>query len=310
LRRHGHSGEELIRGDIRKPAALRPGGTVGVVAPAGPVDEGALARGVATLERHGFRVRLGEAVLERAHYLAGADARRASDLNAMIAARDVDAIVCARGGYGSGRLLPLVDVGPLRHRPKPLVGHSDLTFLLTHVVQRAGVVAFHGPMLSWFAQAEESTAALLSLLGGEPLPPIESGEIWRPGRAEGVLAGGCLSIVAAMIGTPYELDTRGRILFLEDVNEKPYRVDRMLTQLRQAGALDEVAALVIGELPNCFDGEEVTPAEVVLDVCRGDYPIVAGVPSGHGRGLLTLPLGVRARLAGATLEVVEAAVAA
>jgi len=248
-------------------------------------------------------------VLARRGYLAGSDAERAADWHAMVADGGVDAIFAARGGYGSGRLLPRLDADLLRRHPKAIVGHSDLTVVLNDMLQRAGVVTFHGPMVSWFAERPESTAALLALLAGEGPAQLETEEVWVEGEAEGMLAGGCLSLVAAMVGTPHAVETRGRLLFLEDVNEKPYRVDRMLTQLRQAGALDGVAGLLFGEMPNCFEGEEVCLREVALDLC-GDLgvPIAAGLPSGHGRGLVTLPFGVRARLRDRSLTFLEPAV--
>lgn len=299
----------LNGGAITLPPRLRRGDTVGVVAPAGAVDGEALDRGVAALEGAGLRVRLGRAVLERRDYLAGDDAARAADLHAMFAAGDVTAVLCARGGYGAGRLLPLLDVALVRRSPKAFVGHSDITFLLDDLVQRAGVVSFHGPMVSWLADNPTSLDNLLALLQGEPPPPVEAGEVWHAGEAEGVIVGGCLSIVAAMLGTPYQVDTRGALLFLEDVNERPYRVDRMLTQMRQAGAFDGVAAVVFGEMPATFEDGDPSLREVVLDVCADlDCPIVAGIPSGHGRGTLTLPFGARARLDGAELRLLGPAV--
>jgi muramoyltetrapeptide carboxypeptidase len=292
-----------------RPPRLRRGDTIGVIAPAGVVDEAALRGGIDLLERAGFRVRLGDAVLACERYLAGDDVRRAADWHAMVDDDDVAAVFCARGGYGSGRLLPLLDVDRLRHRPKAFVGHSDATFLLNDLLQRAGVVTFHGPMVSFFARQPDCLVHLLPLLEGEPPPTLTADEVWREGEAEGVVVGGCLSIVAASMGTPYAVDTRGAFLFLEDVNERPYRVDRMLTQLRQAGALDEIAGLIFGEMPGTFDDGDVTLADVVQDVC-GDLgvPMVAGVPSGHGRGLLTLPFGVRTRLCGAEIAFLEPAV--
>jgi muramoyltetrapeptide carboxypeptidase len=279
------------------------------VAPAGAVDEAALRRGTGVLEAAGFHVRLGDSVLACDRYLAGEDSCRAADWNAMMADDGVAAVLCARGGYGSGRLLPSLDMERVRRRPKAFAGHSDLTYVLNRLVQSAGTVAFHGPMVSWFAEQPEAVANLLDLLaGGEP-PPIEAAEVWREGEGEGVLLGGCLSIVAAMTGTPYAVDTRGALLFLEDVNERAYRVDRMLTQLRQAGAFEQVAGLVFGDMPGTFEADGPTLADVVLDVCGDlEVPIVAGVPSGHGRGTLTLPFGARARLRGERLTVLETVV--
>lgn len=263
------------------------------------------------LEAEGFAVRLGSAVLDRRSFLAGSDEARAADWRAMLLDPEVKAVFAARGGYGSGRLLSLVDPAWARTAPKAVVGHSDLTFLLNDLVQRSGLVAFHGPMVSWFEERPEATAGLLALLRGEDAPEIQCGEVWREGRAEGALVGGCLSIVAALLGTPYQIETRGRILFLEDVNEPPYRVDRMLTQLAHAGVFDEVAAVAFGEMPNCFDGEDACLADLAV-AAVGDrrIPLVAGLPSGHGRGLVTLPLGVRVRLDGDRLRRLEPAVEA
>lgn len=292
-----------------KPPRLRPGDRIGVLAPAGVVDAEALARGVAVIEAAGFRVDQGASVFARDRYLAGDDAARAGDWHAMMADGDVAAVFCARGGYGSGRLLPWLDLSSVRRRPRAFVGHSDLTFLLNHLAQAAGLISFHGPMVSWFAEQPEAVANLFDLLAGGAPPAIEADEVWRDGAAEGVLVGGCLSIVAAMVGTPWQIDTRGALLFLEDVNERPYRVDRMLTQLRQAGSLAEVAGLVFGEMPGTFDADGPTLADVVLDVCEDlAVPIVAGVPSGHGRGTLTLPLGARARIEGGRLRILETVV--
>lgn len=294
---------------MQRPPRLRPGDTIGVVAPAGMVDEAALRRGVGALEAAGFRVRLGDAVLESKRYLAGEDAQRAADLHAMIAADEIAAVFCARGGYGAGRLLPLLDLDLLRRHPKALVGHSDITFLLNRLTQGAGVVSFHGPMVSWFAEQEESVANLLALLAGDDAATIVADEVWIEGAGEGVLAGGCLAIVAAMAGTPYAVDARGALLFLEDVNERPYRVDRFLTQLRQSGGFDGVEGLIFGEMPGTFEDTGVTLEDVVLDVCSDlGVPIIAGVPSGHGRGTLTLPFGVRARVRGAAVTFLEPAV--
>lgn len=293
-----------------RPPRLRRGDTIGVVAPAGAVDGAAVDRGVAILEAAGFRVRLGAAVCDRHRYLAGCDAARFDDLLSMVMDPSIAAIFAARGGYGSGRLLPWLDPTAIRAHPKALVGHSDLTFLLNDVAQRAGLVTFHGPMVSWFAERPDGVDTLLAMLTGDAQREVDTALPLRDGEAEGVLVGGCLSVVAAMVGTPYAVDTTGRLLFLEDVNERPFRIDRMLTQLRQAGALDDLAGLIFGEMPGCFDAGDVTLADVVADIC-GDlpYPIAAGVRSGHGSGAATLPLGVRARLAGGRLTLLEPPVA-
>jgi len=298
---------------MRKPAALRRGDVIGVVSPAAAVDAAAVATGVHALESLGFTVRLGAAVFRRDGYLAGGDQERRDDLVAMLRDPEVRAIVCSRGGYGSGRLLPLLDPSIAREHPKIVVGFSDLTFLLNDLVQRAGLVTFHGPMLADLGARPETAARLTGLLMGDRHDwTLRARDIVQPGTAEGVTAGGCLSAVVAMLGTPYEIETDGRLLLLEDANEKPFRIDRMLTQLRYAGALEHVAGVIFGEMPGCsaHADEAVTVRDVVAE-CFADanYPVAFGFPSGHGEGHATVPLGVHARLAGERLTLLESPVA-
>jgi muramoyltetrapeptide carboxypeptidase len=294
---------------MHKPARLCRGDVVGVIAPSAAVDELDLNAGVRVLETAGFRVRVGAAARKKTGYLAGADAERAADLHAMFRDPEVRAIFAARGGYGSGRLLPLLDPAVAASHPKILVAHSDLTFLLNDLLQRAQLVGFHGPMACGLPHHPEATVALTAFLTGERSVWHHAAQsVVQPGTAEGILVGGSLSIIVAMLGTPYALETRGRLLFLEDVNEKPYRIDRMLTQLRQAGRLDGVAGVLFGEMPGCTagDGEAVSVRDVVAaEFAAAPYPVAYGLPSGHGNGTVTLPLGVRARLAGERLTLLE-----
>ncbi|HEX7409266.1 MAG TPA: LD-carboxypeptidase [Candidatus Binatia bacterium] len=298
---------------IRKPAPLRRGDVIGVVAPGGAVDEASLQAGVRVLEDAGFRIQLGAAARNQAGYLAGTDHERAKDLHEMFRAPAIKAIIAARGGYGSGRLLPLIDPAEIRQHPKIFVGHSDLTFLLNDFVQRAELVSFHGPMITGLQQRPEAAESLLRMLTGNRIgwhQPAQ--DVVQPGTAEGPLVGGCLSAIVATLGTPYALETRGCLLFLEDVNEKPYRVDRMLTQLRQAGALGEVAGVIFGEMSGCIatENERVSVRDVIAEAfADAPYPVAFGLPSGHGLGTLTLPLGIRARLAGERLTLLESPVA-
>jgi muramoyltetrapeptide carboxypeptidase len=298
---------------MRKPPMLRRGDVIGVVAPAGAIEAAAVSAGVRALEQAGYEIRLGDSVFKRAGYLAGNDAERVADLAAMFSDPAVRAIVAARGGYGSGRLLPHFDVNLARQHPKVFVGYSDLTFLLTVLVQEAGLVAFHGPMVSGFAHHPDGAARLLRLLSGDRADwNMTAGDIIEPGTAEGTIVGGCLSVLVATLGTPYEIQTAGRLLFLEDVNEKPYRIDRMLTQLRQARKLDGVVAVVFGEMPGCVaePNEAVTVRDVIAQAfAKAPYPVVMGLPSGHGRSAVTLPLGVRVRLAGERLTLLESPLA-
>lgn len=298
---------------MRKPPPLRAGQAIGVVAPAGATDVAALDAGVRVLEQAGFRVRLGASVRQRSGYLAGSDSERLRDLEAMFRDPEVGAILASRGGYGSGRLLPLLDIEVVKRQPKALVGFSDLTFLLTHVLQAAELVTFHGPMVVGIGRHPEEAAPLLGMLTGDRAGwNLSAKHIIEPGTAEGMVVGGCLSVIVAMLGTPYELQTAGRLLFLEDVNEKPYRVDRMLTQLRQAGKLDSVAGVIFGEMPGCSaePNEAVTVRDVIREAFASDrYPVAMGLPTGHGEGHATLPIGVRARLAGERLTLLESPLA-
>ena len=298
---------------MRKPGPLRRGDVVGVVAPAGAVDDGSLDAGIRVLESAGFRVRLGAAVRQRTGYLAGSDAERVTDVHAMFRDADVRAIFVARGGYGSGRLLPLIDPALAAQHPKIIVGHSDLTFMLNDLIQRAELVVFHGPMVAGLDKRPQAAAVLLEMLTGERVGwHLSAQEIVQPGTAEGMLVGGCLSVVVATLGTPYAIQTRGRLLFLEDVNEKPYRIDRMLTHLRQAGRLDGVAGVIFGEMSGCTaaENERVTVRDVIGEAfAAAPYPVAFGLSSGHGAGRFTLPFGIRARLAGERLTFLESPLA-
>lgn len=292
-----------------KPRPLRRGDLIGVVAPAGAIEAAGVGAGGHVLEQAGYRVQFGNSVFKRAGYLAGSDRERVADLEDMFRNPDIRAIFAARGGYGSGRLLPHLDLGLVRGHPKIFVGYSDLTFLLTHLVQAAELVAFHGPMVMGLAQHPDGTRRLLSLLGGDRTDwNLHAAEIMQPGTAEGVLVGGCLSALVASLATPYEIQTAGRLLLIEDVNEKPYRIDRMLTQLRQAGKLDAVAGVIFGEMAGCTaePDESMTVWDVIRQAFAGvTYPVAVGLPTGHGRGAVTLPLGIRARLAGERLTLLE-----
>lgn len=290
---------------IALPRRIRAGDVVGVVAPAGPVEEARLRTGLAVLEALGLRPRLGAAVLERRAYLAGPDAVRFNDLAAMMRDPEVRAVFCARGGYGSQRILPALDLTPLARDPKPVVGYSDITALLAAVVGQ-GVVAFHGPMVAtdmarglaagsqaWLWRVLSDPTARLDA----PVPtPI------RPGRARGRLVGGCLSVVASMLGTPWALDTTDTVLFLEDAHEWPYRIDRLLLQLEQAGALDRVAGVVFGTMATCRSAQGTTALDVIRETfADAPFPVGFGMPAGHEPAEtdvdnVTLPLGIAVEL--------------
>jgi len=286
-----------------KPPALRPGDTVGVVATSATVEPAYLERGVGVLTAMGYRVKVSDRALDRDGIFAGTDHDRARELNAFFVDRAIKAIFAARGGYGCGRLLPLIDFAAIARAPKIFLGFSDATFLLNALVECAGIVAFHGPMVAMdFANGltRKSLDHLARLLSGETGEiEIEAREVVSPGVGEGELVGGCLSVVVAMLGTPFVPRFDGRILFLEDTGEKAYRVYRMLVQLRQAGVFDRVAGVVFGAI-RPFEGSEQERARIATFVAAQTAevkgPVLFGIEAGHGTENLTLPFGVRARL--------------
>ena len=288
---------------LRKPPRLHPGDTIGVVSPAAAVSEEKLHRGCRTLEQLGFTVRLGAHVLDRHRYLAGTDAARITDLAALWSDPTVQAVFCSRAGYGSGRLLPLLDLSALSRTPKIFLGFSDVTLLLNTFVQHLGLVCFHGPVVAGeFADGltPRSQTHLLNLFTtGFGEESLAFSTTLRAGVGEGRLVGGCLSVLVATLGTPFALDTDGAILFIEDIGEKPYRIDRMLTQLKQAGKLDHLAGVIFGEMKSCL-GDTTDPAlllSVIVELFADyDYPVGFGLPAGHEGENFALPLGVQVRL--------------
>ena len=280
---------------------------IGVVAPAGPVDEERLRRGTAELERLGFRVRVGEGVLERRGFTAGSVDTRILQIHDVFADPDVAAVACARGGAGVMQLLPHLDRDLLQANPKLLIGYSDIT-LLHLELERLGIASLHGPMvareLADGAGAYDHESLWHGLTGegaGYASGPDDLVSL-AGGTGEGVLRGGCLSLLAAAAGTPWELRSTDEptLLFVEDVDEKPYRIDRMLRQLRASGALQGVTGVVFGDMKGCTPGfhDDYRLEDVLLEALEGlEVPVALGLSSGHTtHPNLTLPLGVRARL--------------
>jgi muramoyltetrapeptide carboxypeptidase len=295
----------------RFPRRLAPGDAVAVVAPGSAAKPARIRRGARELERLGFDVRVSRQAFARHGHFAGEDSARASALRRALADPAVRAIVFTRGGFGSARLLPLVERDLRRSRPKILVGYSDATSLLAFASGKLGWVTFHGPMVATdfpkLGRADRSS--FLDTLSGRPTDALRLRTTIRPGVAEGRLFGGCLSILVSLLATPYAVDLSDRILLLEDVNEEPYSLDRMLTQLRQTGRLARARGIVFGEMQNCGTRRELLA--VLTERTRDlGLPVAFGLPSGHGRGKRTVPLGVRVRLdAGRrVLEVLEPAV--
>jgi muramoyltetrapeptide carboxypeptidase len=294
---------------------------VGIVAPASNIKRTELEAGCEALRRAGYRPFYLDSILQQDLYFAGSVERRARELEEMFVRDEVRAIVSARGGYGANYLLRELDLKKIKAHPKILVGYSDITTLLAHFVDAAGIITFHGPMavkdwahedgvdfISWQSALSSATPWDVALGAGV------SGLV--EGDAEGVLYGGCLSILVASLGTPYEVKTAGTILFLEDLAAKPYQIDRMLMQLKLGGHLDAVRGMVFGEMLDCVQtvNQGYTLQDVVLRIV-GDLgiPVAFGVRSGHvTSGNITIPLGVRAKLAvragQVAMSILEAAV--
>jgi muramoyltetrapeptide carboxypeptidase len=292
----GRPGRPLLR-----PEPLGPGARVAVVAPAGPVPAARLEAGLAVLRSWGLEVQVGDHVRGADHpYLAASDDARARDLMTAWLDGGVAAVVCARGGYGAQRIVDLLDWDRLaRSRPKLLVGFSDVTALLQAFAARLGLMTVHGPVVTSLGAGDDESREHLRRTLFEPaaervLTP-DPLDVLVPGRAEGVLVGGNVAVLASGAGTPRVMPAAGSIAVLEDVREEPYKLDRLLTQLRRSGWLDGVRGVVVGQLTDC--GPEETVRALLVDRLGGlGVPVVAGAPFGHENRNLALPLGVPAAL--------------
>lgn len=304
---------------IVKPPILKPGDTVGMVAPASnayELEEIAIAK--ETMERYGFKVILGQYIAAQNGYLAGTDQQRADDVNQMFQRPDIKGIVTFMGGYGCSRILPLLDYAQIRANPKVIVGHSDITSLLLAIHRQTGLITFHGSSgltgVGDYARSHFRRAIMSAATIGEIAKPPEtaSGEVERnhrlvtivPGQATGQLVGGNLTLVTNLLGTPFEPDTRGKILFLEEIGEEPYRVDRMLTQLWLAGKLQQAAGIALGHFVDCYPKEYQSsfPQTLSLEtILRNRFtplqkPTLYNLMFGHIRENAVLPIGATATL--------------
>jgi len=301
---------------VRKPKALSGDAVVGVIAPASPVREAFVADGVAELSRLGFRPKLGRNLYRRGRYTAGTPRERLDDLNTLWDDPEVEAVFCARGGYGSMDLLPHLEASRFSENPKVLIGASDVTALLAYLGGVCGVVSFHGAMVAQeIARRRYDAAGLVRLLKRrepEGLLDASGSEMLHSGTGEGQLVGGCLSMVASLLGTPYLPAFDDAIVFLEDTLVKPYQIDRMLTQLRLSGRLDSVRGIVFGQMARCEQHPEqgYTLQEMLHDWTASlGVPVWFGFPSGHTTSdTVTLPFGVAARLDEHGLHLLEGAV--
>lgn len=295
-----------------KPARLKKGDTIGIVAPASPLyNKSDLIRGIKTLEEWGFRVVVGEHVNARYEYLAGTDEQRAQDVNSMFRNDLVDAIFVTQGGYGSARILRYIDFDVIKQNPKIFIGYSDITAIHLAIQKLTGLVSFHGPGMAGFNPEElteyRKNQLFKALLSDEPISEIELADkkkwinIIHPGEARGDMVGGNLTLICSSLGTPYEIETEGKILFFEELDTEPWVMDHMLAHLLNAGKLQKAAGIVIGECKDCepFKHNPGFPVTFSLEDILEEYikplgiPAIYGLPLGHTKDLATIPLGVQ-----------------
>lgn len=288
------------------PPSCGPGDRVGVAALSGPVDPERLAAGVEALRRLGFEPVLADNALSRHGFLAGGDEERLAAFHRLIADPDLRAVFFTRGGYGVPRILSGIDWDLIARYPRAYVGYSDLTPFLTALVERLGLVSFHGPLvggeLARGLEPEEEASLLGALAGRYPVEQPFQGWL-REGSCEGPLLGGCLSLLSATAGTPWFPDLRGAVVFWEEINEAPYRVDRMLTHLRLSDNLAGIAGMIVGHVVDKGDAS-VWPALVDENLSGYSWPLAWGLPTGHVPQNWTLPMGLSARLEADSLRMV------
>jgi muramoyltetrapeptide carboxypeptidase len=280
------------------PSRLRHGDTVGIVAPAGPFDRKKFESGIAIIESMGFHVAVPDNIYMKKGYLAGSDSHRAELINFFFADGKIKAIFCARGGFGSIRILSLLDYRLIKKNPKIFVGFSDISAILSTLYSRCGIVAFHGPLVSGLGSASIKTRqALLAAVSSESKIEVkpERNLTVRHGLASGPVAGGNLTTLCHLVGTPFEPGLKGHILFLEDTGEAVYRIDRMLNHMKLAGCFKGLSGLVLGSFKNCGSFSEIVG--IVDNIfSEHDIPILAGFEIGHEKNNITIPIGLNATL--------------
>ena len=297
-----------------KPPKLQPGDTIGIAAPASAFNSEAFSRGVERIRGAGYETFFRRDIFSREAYFAGADERRADEVQCLFSDKRVKAVFCARGGYGSQRLPPLLDDGVFRNNPGILMGHSDITALHCYLQEKCGLVTFHGPLVTELGSLDDDAFDFIfrSLSNDRPWGRLPVGrlDIIRPGRAEGIITGGNLTVFTSCLGTQCEADTAEKILFFEDRGEKPYAVDRLFTQLKLAGKFNSARGVILGRFmpPVGWDkGDEAYATEIrriVVDILgEFGFPILANFPAGHFKGNITFPLGVNVALDGEKGEV-------
>lgn len=281
-----------------KPPRLEPGDTIGVIAPAGPVARDEVMPAMDLIRKKGYRILASPNLYKKKAYLAGSDEARLDDLQSMFTNKDVKAVFCARGGYGTIRLLDRIDFNVIRKNPKIIAGYSDVTALLLAIFNNAGLVTFHGPIIRDLVRGMKNNLDhLLDLLSSETehVMDLSRGSVIKQGHASGTVIGGNLSLICSLAGTPFMPRTKGLILFIEDRGEPLYRIDRMLTHLRLAGVIKGLSGLIAGSFTDCGNMRDIK--KILKDVTSDtDIPVVSGLPVGHGKKNKTMPIGLHADL--------------
>ena len=283
---------------IRIARRIKPGDTIGIVAPAGPFDRQTFFRGVRIIEDLGFKIFIPPGIFEKNRYLAGSDKHRVQFVNQLFADKSIDAIICARGGYGSMRILPMLDYDVIKDNPKIFIGFSDITILLSVLFKRCNLVTFHGPVVTSLADASEETKLSLfrNVTSDSSLEiKLAGGRTIKPGVAVGEVCGGNLTMLCHLVGTPFAPDFENKILLLEDRGEAPYRIDRMLVHMELAGCFKGLSGIILGAFEECGPIEDVH--KIIGELFeKYPVPILAGLDAGHGSHNLTIPLGIAATL--------------
>jgi len=287
-----------MKNNILAPEKLERGDTIGIAAPASPFDLRKFNRGIDVLESMGFNVYIPEGIFNRNGYLAGTDVQRASVLNNLFSKKNIKAIVCVRGGFGSLKILSSLDYENILNNPKIFVGYSDVTALLSALFKKCRLISFHGPMATELGSASQRTInSMFSALTSRSDFEIFSkkGTSLKPGIGSGILLGGNLSTLCHLTGTPYLPDFKGSILFIEERGEAVYRIDRMLTHMKMAGCFKGISGLVLGSFTDCGSVKEIN--KIITGLFENiDIPILSGFAAGHGKENITIPFGLKANL--------------
>lgn len=298
-----------------KPLRLKPDDTLGLIAPGSYISEDELKESKDNLEKLGYKVEFNEKILSKSGYLAGTDETRANEVNSMFANDKINGIVCARGGYGCARILPMLNYDTIKNNPKILIGYSDITALLNGIYSETGLITFHGPVgissfndfsVTYFNEVLVHPEEKLILINAKSEDEKEENKVSTivSGKSVGELVGGNLSLMNSMIGTKYDFNGDGKIIFLEEIGEEPYRIDRMLTQLIQSGKFDKAAGIAMGVFKDC-EPKEKNPSfstsfslmEVLFDrLSNLNIPVIYGMSFGHVKNKFTIPIGIKAEL--------------